>query len=336
MKPKFTYKDSGVDVEMAENLTQLIEDQAKQTQDKNQLLGDFKLFASVYDLSSYQSPLLVTGCDGVGTKLELLLHYDLLEVAGKDLVAMNVNDVLTTGANPLLFQDYIAMGRVKKEVISRLISGMTDYLSSCACILSGGETAEMPDLVKEGFVELSGFCVGCVEKERRIDPKKIQEGDVLIAYPSVGFHSNGWSLVRRILKENPDLFTDDEMRDLLVPTPLYWKEVLAIRESGVFPQAMAHITGGGLPKNVGRLFSSGLGADLQVPAWKNSLVDRVLDFVDGDDCWTAFNMGVGWVVIVRPEDLEAVLGLGNGGFYLGEVSSEKGVRIQVSNLQINE
>src|ERR1035437_9872265 len=146
---------------------------------------------------------MMTGCDGVGTKLELLLELDLLETAGKDLVAMNVNDILTTGGDPLLFLDYIGIAALNEAKITRLIAGMADYLEACECILAGGETAEMPGIVPEDVIELSGFCIGCAEKADLVDPTTVAVGDVLVGYASDSIHANGWSLVRRVLREHP-------------------------------------------------------------------------------------------------------------------------------------
>ena len=161
------------------------------------------IFAAGYDLSKYKQPIIFTGCDGVGTKLELLLKYDLLENAGKDLVAMNVNDVLTCGADPILFLDYVGINKIIKRQLTRIIAGMSEYLTACNCILAGGETAEMPGAVLEGMVELSGFAIGAAEKKDVLNPAEIKKGDVLIGWPSAGFHANGFSLVRRIIaKEN--------------------------------------------------------------------------------------------------------------------------------------
>ncbi len=191
----------------------------------------------------------MTGCDGVGTKLELLLKHDLLEAAGKDLVAMNVNDVLTTGADPILFLDYVGIPRIEKDKITRIITGMVEYLEACGCILAGGETAEMPGMVPEGVVELSGFAIGAAEKEDLIDPTKIQRGDVLVGFPSAGFHANGFSLVRRIIEKESIQLSDEEYRTLLLPTRLYHEEAEALRKNVPSLRAMSHITGGGLPEN---------------------------------------------------------------------------------------
>ena len=194
MSSKLTYKQSGVDTIEAQSFVHNISTHVKRTQRNRSLFNAFGLFAAAYDLSGYKQPVIVTGTDGVGTKTELLFEQDMLETAGKDLVAMNVNDILTTGGDPLLFLDYLGISNLKRETprITRLVSGMCDYLESCNCILAGGETAEMPGVVPEDLVELAGFCIGCVEKECMIDPSRVQAGDVLIGYESDGFHANGW------------------------------------------------------------------------------------------------------------------------------------------------
>ncbi|MEI6534179.1 MAG: AIR synthase related protein, partial [Verrucomicrobiaceae bacterium] len=216
-----TYKQSGVDIREAASLVGDIGQLVKRTQKQRQLAGAFGLFAAAYDLSAYKHPVIVTGCDGVGTKIELLLKHDLLENAGMDLVAMNVNDVLTTGADPILFLDYVGIGRLEKDRITRCIAGMVEYLEACGCILAGGETAEMPGMVHDGVIELSGFAIGAANKEDLIDPTTIQRGDVLIGFPSAGFHANGFSLVRRVIEAEKIQFTEEEYRMLLLPTKLY-------------------------------------------------------------------------------------------------------------------
>src|SRR6187455_2281375 len=161
MSKKLTYKQAGVDTKAAADLVgDVFGKLRRRTETKRKLFGAFGLFAAAYDLSGYEEPVIVTGCDGVGTKMELLLGHDLLETAGKDLVAMNVNDVLTTGADPILFLDYVGIGRLDKSRITRCIAGMVEYLEACGCILAGGETAEMPGMVAEGVIELSGFAIG--------------------------------------------------------------------------------------------------------------------------------------------------------------------------------
>lgn len=328
---KITYKQAGVDIGEAATLVGDIGKLRARTERNRQLHQAFGLFAASYDLSSYRNPVIVTGCDGVGTKLELLLRHDLLEIAGMDLVAMNVNDILTTGGDPLLFLDYVAMSHLDRARISRIISGMVDYLEACDCILAGGETAEMPGMVPDGAIELSGFCIGAAEKEDLLDPGNIQPGDVLVGYASDGFHANGWSLVRRVLSERAADFTEPEILDLLAPTRLYHDVVRGFRTSGIRPKAMAHITGGGLPENLERLLG-GKGADLTIPRWELGAVQRVLAHCDPDDCFNTFNMGIGWVSIVAPSDIDAALTLGPGGRVLGTVESEAGhVRVRIGS-----
>ncbi|MEZ5302740.1 MAG: phosphoribosylformylglycinamidine cyclo-ligase [Verrucomicrobiales bacterium] len=325
---KLTYKEAGVDIHEAAALVGDIGELRRRTEGQRQLMQAFGLFAASFDLSGYKEPVIVTGCDGVGTKIELLLKYDLLETAGKDLVAMNVNDILTTGADPILFLDYVGVGKLDKPAISRAITGMVDYLESCGCILAGGETAEMPGMVKDGMLELSGFCIGAGEKPDLLDPSSVAVGDAVVGYASDGFHANGWSLVRRILAAHPDDFTDEEIKSLLAPTRLYHDVARAFRDRGIRAKAFAHITGGGLPENLERLFK-GCGADLAIPAWSLGAVPKVLAHADPKDMIDTFNMGFGWVAIVDPADREAALECGPGAWHLGQIVPESGVRVTV-------
>ena len=327
MSGKLTYKESGVDTREAAALVGDIGSHVRRTQQQRKLHGAFGLFAAAYDLSEYKEPVIVTGCDGVGTKLELLLKYGLYEAAGKDLVAMSVNDILTTGGDPLLFLDYIGINALDKEMITRLIAGMCDYLEDCGCILAGGETAEMPGIVPEDVVELSGFCIGAAEKSQLIDPSTLAVGDILVGFGSDGPHANGFSLIRRVLEEAPDHLTEEEVKAILAPTRLYHDVVNDVKAKGVVPKAMAHITGGGLPENLERLFQ-GMGADLEIPYWDNPPMRKLFDFIDADDKFHTFNMGIGWVCIVAEEDAEKILTAGNGGTIIGKVVAEEGVRVK--------
>jgi phosphoribosylformylglycinamidine cyclo-ligase len=322
----FTYKAAGVDTRRAAALVRDIRSHVERTQKQRRLHQAFGLFAAAYDLSGYDEPVIVTGCDGVGTKLELLLAHDLLETAGKDLVAMNVNDILTTGGDPLLFLDYIGIPRIDEAQITRLIAGMADHLESCGCILAGGETAEMPGVVPEGVVELSGFCVGAAEKRDLVDPARVAPGDALVGFPSDGFHANGWSLVRKVLAAKPGLLSEEEMLSALAPTRLYHDVVADLRKADVAVHAMAHITGGGLPENLERLLGAN-GADLQVPAWENGTVEKVLAHIPASEAVDTFNMGWGWVAIVPEADVPAALG--RSGRLLGWVTADHGVRVVV-------
>lgn len=323
-----TYKQAGVDIREAAALVGDIGQLVKRTQKQRQLAGAFGLFAAAFDLSAYKNPVIVTGCDGVGTKLELLLEHGLFENAGKDLVAMNVNDVLTTGADPILFLDYVGVGRLEKEKITRCIAGMVDYLEACGCILAGGETAEMPGMVADGVIELSGFAIGAAEKGSLLNPATIQQGDLLVGFPSAGFHANGFSLVRRVIAAEKLTFTSVEWEKLLAPTLLYHEESFALRNiPGV--RAMSHITGGGLPENLGRILAfGGHGAQIKLPKWENEVVQKVLAHVDPEDALHTFNSGYGWVAIVAQEDADKALACGKNAVVLGEINNRGEVQIE--------
>lgn len=330
MGNKVTYQEAGVDTRAAAALVDEIKADVSRTQKQRKLHNSFGLFAAAFDLSEYQNPVIVTGCDGVGTKLELLLEHGMEAEAGKDLVAMSVNDIITTGGDPLMFLDYIGIEKLQPERIKRLISGMCDYLEDCGCILAGGETAEMPGLVPADVVELSGFCIGAVEKENLIQPDTIKEGDVLVGYRSDGFHANGWSLCRRILAEHGSEFNEAEIQSMLAPTRLYHDVTNAFKDSGLRAKAFAHITGGGLPENLERLFR-GLGADLTIPYWENEPVQKLLSHTDSEDRFNAFNMGIGWVAVVDPSDADTACASGPGGIVLGEMRSGDGVKVTVKS-----
>jgi phosphoribosylformylglycinamidine cyclo-ligase len=329
MAGKLTYQQAGVDTRKAAALVGEIGAHVRRTQQNRKLWGAFGLFAACYDLSDYKEPVIVTGCDGVGTKLELLLEHDLLETAGKDLVAMSVNDILTTGGDPLMFLDYIGIAALDEARITRLIGGMADYLEACNCILAGGETAEMPGIVPPGIIELSGFCIGCAEKPDLVDPTTVAVGDVLVGYAADSIHANGWSLVRRVLREHPGEVSDEELAAWLRPTRLYHDVTGDLRAAGVKPRAMSHITGGGLPENLERLFR-GMGADLEIPRWELPGIGKLLAHVDADNRFHTFNMGIGWVAIVAEADLEAALRAGPGGTVIGTMVEQEGVRVRVT------
>jgi phosphoribosylformylglycinamidine cyclo-ligase len=322
MAEQITYKEAGVDIHAAAELVGDIGALRARTEKNRKLYGAFGLFAAGFDLSSYNEPVIFTGCDGVGTKLELLLEHDLLETAGKDLVAMSVNDILTTGADPVMFLDYVGVGKLDKTKISRVIAGIVEWCESCDCILAGGETAEMPGLVSENMIELSGFGIGVAEKPDVVDPTTIGEGDILIGYPSDGIHANGWSLVRKILSSFPQEFTDEDVISLLAPTRLYHDVVKGLRDAGVKAKAMAHITGGGLPENLERILGD-KGASLEVPVWELPAVGKVLNHVETDEAFSTFNMGIGWVSIVSPDDEGAAMKVIPGAVRLGSIGGDK-------------
>ena len=321
MAEQITYKEAGVDIHAAAELVGDIGELRQRTEKNRKLFGAFGLFAAGFDLSGYKEPVIFTGCDGVGTKLELLLEHDLLEIAGKDLVAMSINDIITTGADPIMFLDYVGVGKLDKSQISRVISGIVDWCEACDCILAGGETAEMPGLVGDDMIELSGFGIGAAEKSDVVDPTSIAEGDVFIGYPSDGIHANGWSLVRKILSQYPDEFNDEDLVSLLAPTRLYHDVLSGYREMGIKPKAMAHITGGGLPENLERILGD-LGGELKVPEWTLGSVQKILSHVEINEAFSTFNMGIGWVSVLDPNDVDSALKSYNGSVKLGEVSND--------------
>jgi len=329
MNDPITYKDAGVDTERAAALVGDIAALRDKTEGARKLYSAFGLFAAGMDLSDYSEPIIMVGCDGVGTKLELLMKYDQLETAGIDLVAMSVNDILTTNAMPLMFLDYIGVAKLDEARITRLISGMTDALAACDCVLAGGETAEMPGVVPEGVIELSGFCVGAVEKPDLLDPSNVAVGDMIVGFASSGIHANGFSLVRKILETHADKFTDEDIVGLLTPTTIYYPEVMAINGVGAFPKAMAHITGGGIRENLARVLGD-KGANLILPPWDNAPVQKLLDLITEETALHTFNMGIGWMVIVGEEFAHTVVSAIPGACILGEVTDSGTIEIELT------
>ena len=323
-----TYKSSGVDTEHAAALVRDIAALRDRTEGARKLFSPFGLFAAGMDLGDFRHPIVLAACDGVGTKLELLLKHDLLETAGIDLVAMNVNDILTANALPLMFLDYIGVPKLDDAQITRLIAGMTEALAGCGCVLAGGETAEMPGVVPEGVVELSGFVVGAAEKEDLLDPASIEVGDAVLAVPSDGVHANGFSLVRRVLEQHE--FSDDEVRELLVPTRIYHPEVAALRDVGLRPSGMAHITGGGLRENLARILGD-KGAELVLPPWPSAAARKLIAHLDFDEAVHTFNMGVGWIVVLPQDHAHTALSALPEAYQAGRVTEGGGVSVRVED-----
>ena len=328
MKKSISYKEAGVDTVKAAALVEDIGVMRRKTETKFKLMQSFGLFAAGFDLSPWKEPIILVACDGVGTKIQLLLKYDMPEIAGIDLVAMNVNDVLTANAMPALFLDYIGIHNIEQAPIPRVLAGLTDALAACDCNLAGGETAEMPGLVHPDIVELSGFVVGVAEKPELLTPEDIQVGDPVLGIPSNGVHANGFSLVRKLLERDPDLIPAEEIADLLAPTRIYYPEVVALREAGIRPQGMAHITGGGIRENFARILK-GKGATLTLPEWKNPAARRLVDALDLEDAIHTFNMGIGWMIVVKPEDLDRTRAALPEAIPLGEVTDTGNIEVNV-------
>lgn len=328
-KQNLSYKDAGVDTAKADEIVEDIGLLRTRTETKHKLMQSFGLFAASFDLSPWKRPVIQVACDGVGTKIELLMKHDMPETAGVDLVGMNVNDVLTSNALPVLFLDYVGIHNVSQAPIARMIDGLTRALADCDCILAGGETAEMPGLVHENILELSGFVVGIAEKEDILDPADVSPGDAILGIPSNGVHANGFSLVRKLMANDPDLIPDTLIPDLLAPTRIYYPEVIALRNASIRPHGMAHITGGGIRGNFSRILPPGLGASLTLPEWKNPAARRIVDAIRLEDALHAFNMGIGWMIVLNPADLDAARAALPEAVLLGHVTNTPTIDIEV-------
>ncbi len=319
-----TYKDAGVDIDKANEFVRFIKEKVK----KEFNLSDFGGFASGIPLKGYKNPVIFTTTDGVGTKLMIAQAIDKHDTVGIDLVAMNVNDLITTGAEPFLFLDYIATGKLDLRVMKEIMEGIIKGCKEGEVILAGGETAEMPDFYPEGVYDLAGFCIGVCEKEDVIDTGGIKSGDVLIGLKSSGFHSNGYSLVRKVLQLKGIKYTDF-LEDfgktvgevLLIPTKIYVKEVREIKKHAKL-KGIAHITGGGIPENLIRILPENVKAVIykkNIP--ENPLFGWIqkLGNIDEREMFRTFNMGVGMILVVDEKDGDKILHLSEDAFYLGEI-----------------
>ena len=312
------YREAGVDVEAGRAFVERIRSMVESTR-RPEVLGGLGGFSGLFQLpTGYQEPVLVSGTDGVGTKLKIAHLLDRHDTVGIDLVAMCVNDVLTCGAEPLFFLDYLATGHLNPEQLAQVVSGISQGCRLSGCALLGGETAEMPGFYQPGEYDLAGFCVGIVEKSQVLDGSQIQIGDVAIGLASQGVHSNGFSLVRKIVSDRgfdwsdrPELLGGQTLGEVfLTPTQVYVKPILAARKAGLPIHGMAHITGGGLPENLPRCLGAGQSIQVDPSRWVVPPVFRWLA-QEGEVSETAmfntFNMGIGFVVIVPPDQAESTV-----------------------------
>lgn len=311
------YKDAGVDVANGQEEVELIKKLVEKTQSENVLskLGGFSGLFSLENLN-IKNPVLVSGTDGVGTKVMLAQMMDKHDTIGIDCVAMCVNDILCQGAKPLFFLDYIACGKLVPEKMEKIVKGVADGCLQADSSLIGGETAEMPGLYKENDYDLAGFCVGIVDKEKIITGEKIKKGDHIFGLKSSGIHSNGYSLVRKIVLEKEKLSLDEKIEgldtslgeELLKPTKIYVKEILALLEK-IEINGLSHITGGGFYENIPRMIPDGLCAKIDV---RNIPLPKIFSLLekwgelDKKDMYETFNMGVGLVFAVDKKDIEKV------------------------------
>jgi len=341
-----TYRDAGVDIDAGNEVVERIKPLVKRTL-RPEVLGGVGLFGGLFDLSSrYKEPVLVSGTDGVGTKLILAKQLNRHDTIGQDLVAMCVNDVLVQGAEPLFFLDYFATGKLDVETTVNVVGGIAKGCELAGCALIGGETAEMPDMYPPGEYDLAGFTVGAVEKSRLIDSSKLRAGDVLIGIASSGPHSNGYSLIRKILAragatpDNGGLDLDlggVSLADaLMAPTRIYVKPVLELLARHEI-HAMAHVTGGALVEKIIRVVPAPLGLDIDTSSWPQPAVFDWLQHAGGvarEEMWRTFNCGIGFVLMVDPGAVAAIGAdldrLGLAHWQIGQVTPARdGERLRI-------
>ena len=330
-----SYRDAGVDIEAGDALVDAIKPFARRTM-REGVLGGIGGFGALFEISKkYREPVLVSGTDGVGTKLKLAFQLNRHDTVGIDLVAMSVNDILVQGAEPLFFLDYFACGKLDVKTAADVIKGVAAGCEQAGCALIGGETAEMPSMYPDGEYDLAGFAVGAVEKSEIIDGRKIAPGDVVIGLASSGIHSNGYSLVRKIIDvTKPDLNADFDGRSLadalMAPTRIYVKPLLSLM-ADVEVRGMAHITGGGLVENIPRVLQDHLSAVLKKDAWNMPPLFGWLQkhgHVAEEEMHRVFNCGIGMVVIVSPENADKAISRlnasGETAYLIGEIRQRAG------------
>lgn len=339
MDDRLTYKAAGVDVEAGYEAVRLMKEHTKRTLIPG-VLGDLGSFGGFFELNSeqYKNPVLVSGTDGVGTKLQIAFMTGKHDTVGIDCVAMCVNDVACHGAKPLFFLDYIGTGRLEPEVAADIVKGVCDGCVEAGCALIGGETAEMPGFYKEGEYDLAGFAVGVVDKEKVINGAKVSEGDVIIGLASSGIHSNGYSLVRKLFFGINNFSIDkkfDELdctlgEELLKPTKIYAKTIRTLLEK--FPiNGIAHITGGGFIENIPRTIPAGLKAKVDIGSFEIPPIFKLmqkLGNVEEREMFNTFNMGIGLVLVVKGSDAQEILStldsMGEKAYIIGSVIRGEG------------
>jgi phosphoribosylformylglycinamidine cyclo-ligase len=333
-----TYRDAGVDIDAGDEFVDRISPLVRSTF-RPEVLTDLGGFGGLFRLQAhrYADPVLVSGTDGVGTKLKIAFLMDRHDTVGIDLVAMCVNDIAVSGAEPLFFLDYFATGKLALTTAEAVLKGIAEGCRQAGCALIGGETAEMPSFYPTGEYDLAGFAVGVVDKPKIIDGRAIAAGDVLIGLASTGLHSNGYSLARRVLFEQAQLTVTSRMPGLdqsvgevlLTPTRIYAKQILTLIHE--FPiKGIAHITGGGITENLPRVFPPGVRAQLQRKAWP---VPPIFDLIAArgavarEEMYRVFNMGIGLILVVPSDVAEAVVQrvtpLGDRGYRIGGIVSAK-------------
>ena len=338
---QITYKDSGVDIDAGNESVRLIKNFVRSTY-RAEVLGDIGGFGGLFALKDYDEPVLVSGTDGVGTKLKIAFMLNKHDTIGQDAVAMCVNDILVQGAEPLFFLDYLAVGKLNPAQVAEIVKGFANACKESGCALIGGETAEMSGFYPAGEYDIAGFAVGVVEKKSLITPARVRVGDILIGLPSSGLHSNGFSLVRKIVFERmkftgDEKFSDDKTlgEELLTPTRLYPATCLPIiKKFGADIHGLIHITGGGFYDNIPRALPVNMGAEINAEAWAVPKIFKLLQEwgnVPRREMFRTFNCGIGMILIVDAaavEDLTAHLNEHFETFYkIGRVVEGSGIKI---------
>ena len=319
-----SYKDAGVDIDAGNDFVEAIKDDVKSTFDKN-VIGGIGSFAGAYELpKGYNEPVILSATDGVGTKLKLAIESKKLDSVGIDLVAMCVNDLICNFGTPMFFLDYYATGKLIPEDAKAVVSGIANGCKIAECSLVGGETAEMPSMYSENDFDLAGFSVGIAEKSQMDRVSRVKAGQILIALPSSGIHSNGYSLVRKIFFDKLNMNLSDDfngkplLETLLEPTRIYVKDFKENRDN---IQALAHITGGGIVENLPRVLPDNIKAVVKRDSIKVLPIFKFMNkFVDDNEMWRAFNMGVGMVLVVDEKDVESVLS-NSDGYVIGTLEN---------------
>ncbi len=339
------YEESGVNIQAGYEAVERISSHVERTMRK-EVLGGLGGFGAIFDISqlNMKAPVLVSGTDGVGTKLKLAIDYDKHDTIGIDAVAMCVNDILTTGAEPLYFLDYIATNKVVPGIIEQIVKGVSDGCQQTNTALIGGETAEMGEMYHEGEYDIAGFAVGAVEKDEYIDGTKVKEGQAIIGLASNGVHSNGYSLVRKLIKESGidlnDHFNGQTfLQTFLAPTELYVKPILELKKH-VDIKAMNHITGGGFYENIPRVLPKGLSAKIDTNSFPTL---KVFDWLQQQgniptkEMYNIFNMGIGYTVIVDKKDVQTALTtlrvLDTQAYEIGEITKDEDTPIYLLGLE---
>lgn len=341
--PKTTYKSSGVDIDAGNLFVDLIKPLAKSTANKN-VLGKLGGFSGAYELpTKYKKPILLSAADGVGTKLKIAFMTGKFDTVGIDLVAMNVNDVVTCGAEPLFFLDYIATSKLTPEEGVSIVKGIVTGCKQARCALLGGETAEMPGFYKKDEFDLAGFVVGIVDKDKVIDGSNVKPGDAVIGLASSGLHSNGYSLARKVLlgknkfalSDKPKPLRRSLEKELLEPTKIYVKTILSLMNSYEI-KAMAHITGGGLLENIPRVLPKSCCVEINSNTWRMPPIMRLIQEqgkIDQEEMYRTFNCGIGMVIVVDSKDSAKVLKrldkLGEKASLIGKISKKNRSQEQV-------